>query len=90
MKIKVTQADIDAGIRSLRLPLDNRPPRCACCPVARAVRRAFKARRGVAVYSIHIWVGGTGYDSPESVKSFLNCFDRGLTSMPFTFELTKP
>ena len=80
--ITVTQEDIDLG---------ERESYCKC-PVARAVRRAFGARknRRITVRQEAILIGGDRDErlwaalTPGSVQDFLDRFDRGLTVKPFS------
>ena len=84
--ITVTQTDIDKGF----------PGNCKSCPVARAVRRAFKKGEGhVSVLEgcyngrrALINVGRKEIPAPVSVIKFVKAFDGfdGIPVKPFTLE----
>ncbi len=84
MTIHVTQAHIDAGIRS----------ECRLCPIALALQAAIS--RDVQVMSGSFLVfGGGGYVAslhalPEEVSVFIINFDEGSPVQPFSFEVNIP
>lgn len=83
MKIKVTQADIYKGV-------PNNP---SLCPIARAVRR--KGHKTVAVgddgYDLRIGRmghGGVKMRLPNVAIRFVQRFDGGRSTNPFSFRIT--
>lgn len=81
-RITVTQNDIDLGLR-----------KSFCdCPVARAVRRAFRVKPWRKVYVRHegilvgepdderVWMS----DMPDHIEKFIERFDKGKPVEPFT------
>lgn len=85
--IEVTQQDIDTGFR-----LD-----CTQCPVARAINRGLSPGCvcGVGQGYIKICSPGlagrtVGIDMPPAVRRFINRYDTGKKTKPFTFDLNIP
>lgn len=91
--ITVTQDDIDHGKKA----------DCRCCPIARAVRRAWKPEcKFVAVTGIKLfvyfkptstnWNPHEVYTLPLEAELFVADFDNGKGVEPFEFEVdeTKP
>ena len=85
MKIKVTQKDIDKGLKST----------CYYCPVALAFKRKIKSEIpcGVAVNAknIHHFHGKSWdrYNLPKEAKKFIQRFDNDQSVKPFSFEIKK-
>jgi len=85
MKIKVTQKDIDKGLKS----------NCYECPIAHAFKRKVKnqIRYGFAVNSEFIEYLTKdmrySYPLPKEAKLFIQRFDRDHPVKPFTFEARK-
>jgi hypothetical protein len=79
MHVEVTDADIYLGV-----PGDN-----AMCPVAHAVCRAFGLPPGSArVDMAQIQLPGLDpVDTPEAVAFWVDDFDHGVPSFPFSFDL---
>lgn len=77
-KINVTKSDIKNG----------KAGSCKKCPVALAVRRAFKSRKQmVRVFGSDIRVGNRAYIAPDNVDEFVIAFDDRRTVAPFSFKL---
>jgi hypothetical protein len=83
MRIRVTQGDIDEGVQS----------NCFHCPVARAVKRGFKAtevrvREIIIVRKAHLQ---RAYVTPETAVDFIERFDSAIhefeSPKPFSFTL---
>lgn len=81
MKIKVTKQDIEDGIRS----------NSDACPVALAVRRAFKLQLhdDVCVTGHRIHIKNTLYFGPRWLNNFVGTFDCGGKVKPVSFEIKK-
>ena len=79
--IEVTQADIDCG----------KEGNVGECPIARAARRlpGFEDAR-VGHVTLSSDKNGVYYRLPAAAVHFVQTFDAGLTTEPFTFELTQP
>ena len=80
--INVTEEDIQAGI--VFDPCN--------CPVARALRRAFR-RKIVSAGEGLLTIGKRGkisWYTPSAVRAFISDFDAGSTVKPFKFELSNP
>ena len=84
MKIKVTQHDIDYGVRG----------EYQLCPIARAVKH--KINGEVMVYGDDMSIFTTDiirryryYKLPQKAKDFMQRFDDGKKVKPFTFEARK-
>ena len=90
MKIKVTQHDIDYGVRG----------EYSLCPIARAVKH--KINGEVMVYGDDMSIFTTdiirryryyklpqNYKLPQKAKDFMQRFDDGKKVKPFTFEARK-
>ena len=83
MKIKVTQEDIDKGIR-------HSP---GSCPVARAInRQSEKDNASVGLSCIYFYnIGGfSETPTPLDAALFINKFDQRQPVKPFEFELEFP
>lgn len=78
MKIKVTQADIDAG------EMQN----CHWCPISHAVRRAYPESK-VRIGNLTMAVDNKGYDLPVEAKYFIGEFDADRPVTPFEFEINE-
>ena len=76
MKVSVTAADIVTGVAKHRCE----------CPVARALKRAFKAERVDASFC-RLTVDGRRYATPDAVETFMRRFDERSAVEPFEFEL---
>jgi hypothetical protein len=85
MKIKVTQKDIDKGLRSS----------CYYCPIAHAFKRAVKnnIRYGCCIgsnYIVHCPDGKWNrYELPKEARKFIKRFDHCQPVEPFSFEIKK-
>lgn len=89
--ITVTQEDIDLGEAA----------NCCLCPIARATRRAFKARTVNVTGRLYVYFKPTSlenlnplsiYALPPEAEQFVADFDNGKGVEPFEFEVdeTKP
>ena len=79
VRITVTQADIDAGVRE----------DCHNCPIARAVKRAFPGASNVTVEGMICFDHGQQtFDCvlPPVADDFIDRFDNGLQVAPFGFD----
>lgn len=78
LTIRVTQANIDNGIRA----------KCGLCPIALALRDAGFEEPTVGSYEFQATQGCSylNYGLPESARDFINHFDAGHTVSPFEFE----
>lgn len=76
MTYRVTQQDIDAGLRG--------SPRW--CPVARSIRRRHHVA-DVVIRSNTAQIGQAEYELPERVKDWIRQFDIENDVRPFRFEL---
>ncbi len=75
MKIKVTQEDIDRGIRCST----------AHCPIVFAIRR--ETGNSASVHLPVVYINGLDVaDLPLSAMQFVVAFDRGQPVEPFEFE----
>lgn len=63
------------------------PGSCLRCPIALALRRAFPDAECVEVDSWRAWIDGVRYWLPQSAQLVIQCVDRGLDVIPFSFEL---
>jgi hypothetical protein len=85
MKIKVTQKDIDKGVRSS----------CYCCPIAHAFKRAVKNNNELdcCVTSSYIVYRPDDkrdrYKLPKEARKFIKRFDHCQPVEPFSFEIKK-
>jgi hypothetical protein len=79
MIVKVTQKHIAEGERNNYM----------ACPVARALRETLGLDDGVGVSGEHIIIGNRSYNPPQSVRDFVDAFDRDYGVDPFEFELPK-
>lgn len=81
MKIKVTQDDIDTGERGIS----------SHCPVALAVRRAFKLQLhdDISVTGCKVYVKGVSYFGPRSLGRFVCNFDLDRNVKPFSCEIKR-
>lgn len=79
MKITVTQAHIDNGVRSF-----------THCPIALAIKEQTKGRVLVCG-SAFITKNGveTVYSFPDSATNFVSAFDNNRSVHPFEFEMTE-
>jgi hypothetical protein len=82
IKVEVTQADIDKGVR--HDPFG--------CPVALAVRRTIRRRAAVGQSMLYVWFGEQQHDGRliTAVAEFVTFFDAGLPVSPFSFTLNVP
>ena len=80
MRIEVTQADIDAGLRES----------CVACPVALALHRAFPAADTIrAEYGVlWVWFGEEcrAASTPDEASDFMGRFDGLRDVLPFAFD----
>lgn len=81
MLIKVTQTDIDNGIKGS----------CVFCPIAQALRKQDKMAISISVGSCFIEYFKLGECNnslrmPEIACNFIRAFDKGLPVEPFEFE----
>lgn len=78
MIISITAQDIRRG----------KPAMPGICPVALAVKRAFRTS-DIAISSFHIYKDGESaiYDLPEDAIDWILRFDEGKDCEPFNFEL---
>ena len=85
MKIQVTQADIERGIKN----------RCDFCPVAIAISRHLPTGLEITVFSEAMLFEGrfgdgpsTAIDTDQTVVDFIESFDNGKPVAPFSFNLS--
>lgn len=79
MKVEVTQADIDAGIRK----------ECMKCPVALAVKRLYPDREvKVGITRLYLKLHGIAscYRIPKEIAVKIARFDDGAKMVPMEFE----
>lgn len=76
MKIKVTQDDIDCGVRKVK----------SACPVALATKLHFSNADVIVDYDT-LFIGYEWFTLPEEAKDFINNFDNGDEVEPFEFEV---
>ena len=85
MKIKVTQKDIDKGVRSS----------CYYCPIAHAFKRAVKNNNDCDSYVCTSYIvyrpddKRDRYELPKEARKFIKHFDNSRPVEPFSFELKK-
>lgn len=77
MRIRVTQKDIDEGVR-----------RSGCCPIAQSLKRrgftdVFVGSSGRA------WLGKHWVVLPPAARFFILFFDNAVTVKPFSFTLPR-
>ncbi len=94
IKVQITKKDIQDGWQwsFARLVSGPKPwlidTRHQHCPVAIALKRAFKFK-GVSSGSYRIESKGKQYRTPEAVSDWMCNFDYGLPVEPFEFEITE-
>ena len=85
MKIKVTQKDIDKGLRSS----------CYYCPIAHAFKRAVKNNNDCDSYVCTSYIvyrpddKRNRYELPKEARKFIKRFDHYQPVEPFSFEIKK-
>jgi hypothetical protein len=77
MTVKVTEKDIQAGVRS----------QTQLCPIALAIRRDLSCDVGVGTYTVSLAMSPYQYLLPPKARAFIQRFDAGMSVEPFTFEL---
>lgn len=77
MKIKVTQKDIDRGVKN----------DCDSCPIALAMSKAFGHMISVNDHEYRSRISFTYYPLPVDVQNFIGHFDCEDQVEPFEFEV---
>lgn len=94
IKVQITKKDIQDGWNWCYARLVHGPKpwlvevRHQHCPVAIALKRAFKFK-GVAAGTYRIECKGKQYRTPETVSDWMSNFDYGFDVEPFEFEITE-